>query len=361
MDSENKYCVILAGGKGRRLWPSSRAELPKQFIDFFGTGKTQLQQTFDRMSKILPQDHILISTNIVYAQLVMEQLPSLAKENILAEPIHRNTAPSVAWAVHRVMLLDNDASIVIASSDLLIFNEDVFRQDVEKGLNFVENNSNLLVMGVKPTRPEPGYGYIQIGDETRENLHKVKSFTEKPDRQFAKMFMDSGEFYWNTGLFIATAQCLRDSLSALLPSVLRKFEEDKSDFTIQGETSFIMENFSLYPNMTIDFAILEKSNNVCVMRCDFGWADVGTWHGVYEATKRGEKDNVVIDSKVIIDNSNDNIIKVQKGKLAVINGLEGYIVADEGNVLLICKKEDSSTLVRKYVNEIQLKLGDKFT
>ena len=200
---QNNYCVILAGGKGRRLWPCSREERPKQFIDFFGTGRTQLQQTFDRFAKIIPEENILVSTNIVYEHFVKEQLPDLREENILVEPIHRNTAPSVAWACHRVSHLSHGANIIVSPSDQTVMNEESFAQNINECLSFASQNDGLLILGVQPTRPEPGYGYVQMGDETdTAGLYKIQSFTEKPDRQFAQMFIDSKEFLWNTGIFL---------------------------------------------------------------------------------------------------------------------------------------------------------------
>ena len=338
MNTGNKdFCVILAGGKGRRLWPVSREEYPKQFIDFFGTGRTQLQQTYDRFARIIPKENIYVNTNQDYAHLVREQLPDLPKHNLMSEPIHRNTAPSVAWACH-----------------------EAFPENIRKGLEFVGHNDGLLTMGVKPTRPEPGYGYVQIGDQVGDRLFRVKSFTEKPDREFAKLFIQSGEFYWNTGLFLSRAKYLQKTFMELLPSVFRRLDSLNPNSTVEEEDEFVRHNFPIYPNLSIDHSILERSEQVFVMMCDFGWADVGTWHSIYEAEQKSEDDNVVITSDVILEDSRNNIIKLPEGRLAVINGLDGYIIAEKDNVLLICKKEDSSALVRKYVNEVRLKKGDKY-
>ncbi len=357
---DHNYCLILAGGKGRRLWPCSREMHPKQFIDFFGTGRTQLQQTYDRMAKILDPEHIFVNTNIDYLDLVTEQLPDVSRERIMAEPIHRNTAPSIAWANHRISKIDEDACMIAVPSDQLVFNEDAFRKNVLEGLAFVAANDSFLTMGVKPTRPEPGYGYIQMGEPQERNVYKVKAFTEKPDREFAQMFMDSGEFFWNTGLFLSNVRHLRKEFSHILPPVLRILDQLNNHATTKEEGDYMMEHFTAYPNLSVDMGILEKSDHVSVMKCDFGWADVGTWHGIYEALPKTDDDNVVIDSEVMIENSHGNIIKLPKGRLGVINGLEDFIVAEQGNVLLICKKEDSSALIRKYVNETQLKKGEKY-
>ena len=360
INDNNNYCVILAGGKGRRLWPCSRSNYPKQFIDFFGVGRTQLQQTFDRMAKIVPADHIYINTNEEYVDLVKEQLPEVSADNILAEPIHRNTAPSMAWTNHRISMMNPNACIIATPSDQAIFNEEAFRKNVLEGLAFVAENNHFLTMGVKPTRPEPGYGYIQMGDVYSDNIYHVQSFTEKPERDFAKIFVESGEFYWNTGLFVSNVNYLRECFCKILPPVLRDYDKKYPEFSVETENAYMKESFSSYPNISVDFGILEKPSNVCVMRCDFGWADLGTWHSIYEAMQKGEGDNVIVDSDVLMENCSNTVVKVPKGKLAVLNGLDGFIVAESDNVLLVCKKEDSSALVRKYVNEIQMKKGDEF-
>ena len=358
---ENNYCVILAGGKGRRLWPCSRESRPKQFIDFFGTGRTQLQQTFDRFCKILPQENIFINTNATYENLVKEQLPEVAADHIMPEPIYRNTAPSMAWAAHRISKINPEANIIVSPSDQAVFNEDAFKQNIMNGLQFVTRNDMILTLGVKPTRPEPGYGYIQIGDNIdNSDVYQVRSFTEKPNREFAKFFIESNEFLWNTGLFLSNVQFINTCMYKHLPSVLRTFDQKYPNATCSEESTFIQEHFPSYPNISLDYILLEKSDKACVMKCDFGWADLGTWHSIFEATQRSDEENVIINSDVIIDDARNNIIKLPEGRLAVINGLDGYIIAEEDNVLLICKKEDSSSLVRKYVNEVLLKKGNKY-
>ena len=319
-----------------------------------------MQQTFDRMAKIVPADHIYINTNEEYVNLVKEQLPEVSADNILAEPIHRNTAPSMAWANHRISMMNPDACVITTPSDQAIFNEEAFRENVFEGLAFVAENNHFLTMGVKPTRPEPGYGYIQMGDVCSDNIYHVRSFTEKPERDFAKIFMESGEFYWNTGLFLSNVSYLRECFCKILPPVLRGYDKKYPEFSVETENAYMKESFSSYPNISVDFGILEKPSNVCVMRCDFGWADLGTWHSIYEAMQKGEGDNVIVDSDVLMENCSNTVVKVPKGKLAVLNGLDGFIVAESDNVLLVCKKEDSSALVRKYVNEIQMKKGDEF-
>ena len=361
MDNK-QYCIILAGGKGRRLWPCSREKNPKQFIDFFGSGRTQLQQTYDRFTKILPQENIFITTAKEYVELVKEQLPDMNADNILAEPVSRGTAPAVLWANMRICRQCADANVVITPSDQFVLNEEAFQHNIEEGFRFVEHHQALLTIGITPTRPEPGYGYIQMGDamEGATEVFRVKSFTEKPDRDFAKVFMESGEFLWNTGLIQANGHYLNSCFRQLFPDVMKRLDAVRPNFTLEDELEFVSENYPSYANLSIDRGLLERCDEVCVMHGNFGWADLGTWHAIYECRSRGEGDNVVVDSEVILDESHNNVIKLPKGRLGIVSGLDGYIVAEEDNVLLIYKKGDSSALVRKYVNEVQMKYGDEF-
>lgn len=359
--NKEKYCIILAGGKGRRLWPSSRDNFPKQFIDFFGSGRTQLQSTFDRFAKILPKENILVCTIKEYASLVREQLPDVSDENMVIEPVSRNTAPSVAYAVLKILRRCPMAAVVVTPSDQIVLNESAFAENIAEGLQIVAENDTLLTMGVKPTRPEPGYGYIQMGESAgAKDTYHVRSFTEKPERDFAKVFVDSGEFLWNTGLFLGSADYFNRSCSRFFPEITSRISEMPGGMTVDNEWEFITNNYASFPNLSIDYGVLERCNDVSVMKCDFGWADLGTWHSIYESMSRGEDDNVVIDSTVMMENCKDNVIKLSKGKLGVLNGLDGYIVAENDNVLLICKKGDTSGLMRKYVNEVQMKYGDEF-
>ena len=360
--SKNYYCIILAGGRGKRLWPSSRMERPKQFLDFFGTGRTQLQTTFDRVGKILPKENIFVCTCKDYEHLVREQLPEMKDDRILSEPVIRNTAPAVAWAgvcIHREC---EDACILILPSDQIIFNEEIFSKNVLDGLEFVSKNDIMLTMGIRPSRPEPGYGYIQMGEPTPfQGICKVQSFTEKPERDFARMFMESGEFLWNTGMFLCNVVYLRQFMINIIKDMPYRMADLLHMEPEEKRMQYVNDHYPSYPNLSMDKAALESSDNVYVMQCDFGWADLGTWHAVYECMQKQEEDNVVIDSEVMMEDCKGNIIKLPKGHIGIINGLDGYIVAEEGDVLLICKKSDSSSLIRKYVNEVGIRYGEKFT
>lgn len=346
MTSCNHYCVIMAGGIGSRFWPYSRKNKPKQFLDFFGTGNTLLQLTFDRYKKIVPQEHIFVITNIQYKELVKEQLPELDESQILLEPTRRNTAPCIAWASKEIQRLNPDANIIVAPADHLILKETEFIEAIRKGLDFVAHSPQLLTLGIKPNRPETGYGYIQIDDEKQGDFYKVKTFVEKPQLDFAKVFVESEEFYWNSGIFLWNVNTILEAFDRIMPEISSKLSI--------GE-----EGFSSSPNISIDYGIMEKADNVYVQLCDFGWADLGTWGSLYEASPKDHQRNVIINGQTLLYDCKDNIIALPKGKLAVLQGLEDYLVADTDNVLLVCRKDDENT-IRRYVNDVQIKLGDEF-
>ena len=359
MTSKDNYCVIMGGGIGSRFWPFSRKTMPKQFLDFFGTGRSLLQQTFDRFNKIIPTENILIVTNAIYADLVKEQLPELDSKQILLEPARRNTAPCIAWASYHIRSLNPNANIGVAPSDHLILKEGEFLAAIEKGLDFVSKSDKLLTLGIKPNRPETGYGYIQIAEQEGDNFYKVKTFTEKPELELAKVFVESGEFYWNSGLFMWNVNTIIKAGEALLPELASKLAPGKDVYGTPEEKAFIEENFPACPNVSIDFGIMEKADNVYVSLGDFGWSDLGTWGSLYDLSPKDEQGNVTLKCDSMIYNSNDNIVVLPKGKLAVIEGLEGFLVAESDNVLLICKKDEEHA-IRKYVNDAQMKLGEDY-
>lgn len=341
-----KYAIILAGGKGRRLWPVSRKNLPKQFIDFFGCGKTLLQQTYERMQKIMPKENILVVTHTAFEDILREQLPELLNDNLILEPINRNTAPATLMAL-RSGIIPDDGDVLIVPADQIVMNEDKFKEAIHNASDYIDCYDHVLTMGVKPTRPEPGYGYLQMGElvpatpeHPNPTTHFVKSFTEKPERDFARMFMDSGEFLWNTGIYMAKAKYITQQLTTLMG----------------GDENM---DYSMSPNLSIDMAILEKMPDKVVMECSFGWADIGAWHGIYEAFSNADVDNVLVNkkSRLRTENSTHNVISLPDGKLAVISGLSGYIIAEKDNVLLICQKEDSSAMVRKLLGKIETEEG----
>ena len=336
----------MAGGIGSRFWPYSRKDKPKQFLDFFGTGHTLLQQTFDRYSKIVPKENIFIATNIQYEKLVKEQLPELNEDQILLEPTRRNTAPCIAWASIHIKQLNPDANIIVAPADHLILKEVEFIEAITKGLEFVAQSPQLLTLGIKPSRPETGYGYIQIAEEKDGIFYKVKTFIEKPQLEFAQVFIESNEFYWNSGIFLWNVNTILKAFETHIPEICETFKSYENDL-------------EALPNISIDYAIMEKAENVYVQICNFGWADLGTWGALHEASPKDQHKNVIMKGHTLLYECKDNIIAIPKGKLAVLQGLEDYLIADTDNVLLVCRKDDENC-IRRYVNDVQVKLGDEF-
>ena len=386
MMNSNNYCVIMAGGIGSRFWPFSRNNQPKQFLDFFGTGRSLIQMTVDRFRSIVPVENVLIVTNVQYKDLVLKQIPDLHPSQILCEPARRNTAPCIAYATAHIkgVLLQRaiaegrvdkdhlpdisspiyDANIVVASSDHLILQESVFRQTIEKGLAFVEKHNAILTLGMKPTRPETGYGYIQMdhGQTIAECGHgvcKVKTFTEKPNLELAKVFMDSGEFLWNSGIFLWNLRTIYSAFHSFLPEIVGKFMEGHMYMGTEKEDEFIQRIFPTCPNISIDYGVMEKAQNVFVMPSDFGWSDLGTWGSLYELSDKDDDGNVTLHSEASFYDSHRNIVTLESGKLAVIQGLDDMIVAEQGNVLLVCRKAQEQQ-IRQFVNDANDKYDGKY-
>ena len=356
---EHNYCIIMAGGVGSRFWPFSRNDRPKQFLDFFGTGRSLLQMTYDRLRKVVPAQNILIVSNVIYKELILEQLPEINANQILLEPKRRNTAPCIAYAVNRIKAITPKANIIVAPSDHLILKENDFLDTLKVGLDFVEKNNSLLTLGIKPSRPETGYGYIQI-DEGDTNLRRVKTFTEKPNAELAQIFFETGEFFWNSGIFLWNLQTIDKAFDQLLPEVATKFNSGKEFFNTDTEQAFIDEMYASCPNISIDYGIMEKASNVHVLCSDFGWTDLGTWGSLYEMSPKDEHENVTLKCKTVFYESEENIVALPGDKLAVIQDLKGYIVAESDNVLLICKLEDEQK-IRQYVNDINVKFEGKYS
>ncbi len=355
---KNNYCIIMAGGIGSRFWPFSRNNRPKQFLDFFGTGRSLLQMTFDRFSKFVPAENILIVSNILYKEMILEQLPDIKPDQVLLEPTRRNTAPCIAYAVHRIKAITDKANIIVAPADHLILKEDEFQSVILKGLDFIEHNDNLLTLGMKPNRPETGYGYIQIADGEGE-LRKVVTFTEKPNLELAKVFLQSGEFFWNSGIFLWNLQTIDSAFDRLLPELYQKFSQRPDVFNTPDEQEFINEVFPSCHNISIDYGIMEKANNVYVLTAEFGWSDLGTWGSLYDLADKDEHQNVTLQCKSQFYNSERNIIALEAGKLAVLDDLSDYIVAESANVLLICKKENEQR-IRQFVADTQVNYEGEF-
>jgi len=355
------YVVIMAGGIGSRFWPLSKTSHPKQFLDILGTGKSLITQTFERFNKLIPAERIFVVTNQKYTNLVKEHLPNLPEKNILGEPAAKNTAPCVAYATYKIKQIDANASCIIAPSDHLILDERQFLTDIENALQFASTHPALVALGIKPTRPDTGYGYIQfLEGEVVKVINKVKTFTEKPDIDLAKTFLESGEFLWNAGIFIWSVKSIVNSFENFLPEISNIFEGIAANYNTPNEKEAIERIYPLCNSISIDYGVLEKADNVFVLPCDFGWSDLGTWSSLYEVHELDENDNAVnADVSELYDTKNC-MINVANGKLVVINGLENKIIVDTDKVLLICDKSREQE-VKQIVTNIKLKLGDKYS
>lgn len=376
--NDKNYCVIMAGGVGSRFWPFSRNEHPKQFLDFFGTGKSLLQMTVDRFRPLVPIENMLVVTNVRYLELVLAQVPDLKVEQVLCEPARRNTAPCIAYAIAHIKSMvrrragldksvpwDDErlnANIVVAPSDHLILQEDKFQDIVRRGFEFISHHDALVTLGMKPTRPETGYGYIQAeSDEpiVEGNICKVRAFTEKPELELAKVFVESGDFLWNSGIFIWNLRTIRAAFREFLPEMVEKFLAGEDSMGTDHEESFIQEMFPTCPNVSIDYGVMEKAKNVCVIPSDFGWSDLGTWGSLYELSDKDENRNVTLHADASYYDSKGNIVTLPKGHLAVIQGLEDTIVAESDGVLLICKRE-AEQQIRQFCMDAEVKYDGKF-
>lgn len=351
----------MCGGIGSRFWPYSRARLPKQFIDFLGTGRTLLQMSYDRIADIVPASNILIMTNERYASLVREQLPMLSAEQILCEPARRNTAPCVAWAAWHIAARDPEASMIVTPADHVITRDKEFERSVRAGLDFVENVDSLMTLGITPTRPETGYGYIQVGEHVRGDISKVKTFTEKPDLELAKVFLESGEFFWNSGIFLWRAKHILEAMRTYAPDVAAVFDSANMKVYLDAaaEKEFIEQAYPGCKSISIDYAVMERANNVYVETVTFGWNDLGTWSALYDLSPKNEEANVMQNCNVLTYNSTGNIFAVRGDKLIVVDGLEDYIVADADGVLLICPKSREQK-IKQMVTDAHLKFGEKY-
>lgn len=359
----NTYCVIMAGGIGSRFWPLSKSTMPKQFLDILGTGRTFLQQTFDRFKKVCPIENFFVVTSVDYKGLVVSQLPELKESQILLEPLRRNTAPCVAYASHKIQLLNPNANIIVAPSDHLILQEETFLEEIRNGLEFVEKHDALLTLGIHPSRPETGYGYIQIenmlptGDI--ENLHEVKTFTEKPDIELARIFVESGEFFWNSGIFLWSLSSIMKAFELHLNTVSELFERGRKLYGTSSEVPFLNKTYSECQNISIDYGIMEKANNVYVLCSDFGWSDLGTWGSLYENSSKDDQGNVVSGENVMVYGTKDCIINMPGEKLVVVQGLDEYIVVESEGTLLICRRDDEQQ-IRQFVNDVRMYKGNQY-
>jgi len=361
--NKHLYCVIMAGGIGSRFWPMSRQNHPKQFLDVLGTGKTLLQQTVERFLPLIPLERIVIVTNKAYEALVHEQVPGLNPGQVLLEPMRRNTAPCLSYAAHKISLSDPNALLVVAPSDHLILKESVFMEHLKSAFEFVRDEDALLTMGIRPSRPDTGYGYIQFTEdpELPFNAHvkKVKTFTEKPNVELARSFLSSGDFLWNSGIFVWSIASLMKAMDEHMPEINQLFRDGISVYNSDNEAAFIERAYAQCTNLSIDYGLMEKASNVYVIPSEFGWSDLGTWGSLYENSQHDKTQNAVIGRNVMLYDTQNCIINMPNEKVVAIQGLEGFIVAESDGILLICRRE-SEQEIRQIVHNVKTEKGEQF-
>ena len=343
--NKNSYCVIMAGGLGRRFWPVSTKACPKQFCDILNTGKSFLRQTFERANQIFASQNIFIVTGAAYEDLTKQQIPEIPTENILKEPFGKNTAPCIAYAAYKIAQINPHANMVVVPSDHFITNDAIYLENIQKGITFVEQSGGLLTIGIKPTRPETGYGYIQIKkNDGSEFISKVKTFTEKPDKELARIFLESGDFLWNAGIFIWRVEDIIQEFKTYLEDIYLLFEQEYKSATEPDSPETIAHIYSQCRNISIDFGIMEKSTKVYVMKGEFGWSDVGTWHSFHEISPKDENNNVSNSKHARLIDTKECIINVPQNKKVIIEGIENCIIAENNDILMICHRDHEDNI-----------------
>ena len=351
---DNRYVIIMAGGIGSRFWPLSRQNKPKQFLDILGTGETLIQQTYRRFKDVCPEENIFIVTGADQREFVLEQL-KIAPAKVLGEPFRRNTAPCLAYGAFRILKENPNAVIAVTPADHLIVQEDKFKEEINNCFDFAANNDALLTIGITPSRPETGYGYIQANKKKtvkgHEKIVKVKTFTEKPDIELAQKFIQSGDFFWNSGIFIWNVNSVLAAFEKYMPETYSAFDEGRELFGTQEEKNFIGKTYAVCKSISIDYGIMEKADNVYVMCTDFGWSDLGTWGSLYEHSQHDKNGNAFVSGEIFSYDNNRNIINVSSSKAAVIQGLSDYIIVDSEDALLIVKKKDEQK-IKEYLDDV---------
>ncbi|MDD3722960.1 MAG: mannose-1-phosphate guanylyltransferase [Lutibacter sp.] len=356
--NKNYYTVIMAGGVGSRFWPMSTEQFPKQFHDMLGTGSTLIQKTVSRFEKIIPSENILIATNKKYEKLVFEQVPKISSKQLLLEPAMRNTAPCILYSAFKIYNENPDGIMVVAPSDHWIEDENEFLKNIKTAFDFCKKNDALLTLGIQPTSPNTGYGYIQY-DKSENDLKKVKKFTEKPNIDKAKQFLKSGNFLWNAGIFVWSAKSILKAFKTHLPEMYVLFSTGVNSYNTASETQFIEDNYAFSENISIDFGIMEKATNVFVLPVNFKWNDLGTWSSLYAELKKDSNQNATLGGNVIYIDSCNNIVKTQSKKRVVIQGLNDYIVVEKDDVILICPKNKEQE-IKQITSVVKDEFGEGF-
>lgn len=360
--SEN-YGVIMAGGIGSRFWPMSRSSFPKQFHDILGLGKSLIQLTYDRLSKVCPEENILVVTNAAYLDLVKVQLPTISENRILLEPCMRNTAPCIAYANYKIAEESENANIIVAPSDHLILNEKEFIETIKLAFETAENTQSLVTLGIRPNRPDTGYGYIEFDEEGGTEARSVKSviqFREKPDMRTAKVFLDRGNYFWNSGIFIWQLKDIQKAFSKDLPEITQLLDQGNGIYNTDKEKEFIERIYPDCSNISIDYGIMEKADAVKVILSDFSWSDLGTWGSLYTHIEKDDDDNALIGKDILMYDSSDNMVKVTTDKLVVLQGLDGYIVVETEEAFLVCKKSEEQK-IKQIVGDLKSGGLESFT
>lgn len=354
---KNTYCVIMAGGVGARFWPKSRKMMPKQFLDILGTGKSFIRSTFERFLPIVPAENFIVVTNRNYKDLVLSQIPELGENQVLCEPIGRNTAPCIAYAAYSLLKQDPEARMIVTPSDHLVMNEHDFHAVINECLEFATQNNALMTVGIQPSRPETGYGYIQKSNN--DNISRVKCFTEKPNLELAQTFIECGEFLWNSGIFVWTVKSIVEAFEQYLPEHHALFSAAMPDLSTDKEEAAIEQVFSECKAISIDYGVMEKAENVYVKCGDFGWSDVGTWGSVYQLSAKDQNENAVVADACYTYSTERTFVSLPKGKMAVVNGLKDYIVVDTPDALLICPRSEEQS-IKNYIDDVRFENGEKF-
>jgi mannose-1-phosphate guanylyltransferase len=354
------YTVIMAGGVGSRFWPLSKQKYPKQFLDVLNTGRSLFQATYDRFSRLCPKENIYIVANQDYEEIIKTQIPGINHEQILLEPTARNTAPCIAYASYKIAQMDKKATMVVAPSDHLILNEHLFVETIVKAMTFATGKDVLVTLGITPNRPDTGYGYIQKNEEKKEGeFYKVKTFTEKPNLDLAKSFVDSGEFLWNAGIFVWNVNSIIKAFDSILPDVGKCFESPEKAYFSAEEEEFIRNAYNTCITISIDYGIMEKANNVYVLPGNFGWSDIGTWNSVFEYLNKDENNNAIKGKYVFIRDTKNCIINVSDRKLLAVNSVQNLIIVESDDIILVADKSKEQD-IRHVVNEIKSKYREKF-
>ncbi|PHR70872.1 MAG: mannose-1-phosphate guanylyltransferase [Lutibacter sp.] len=356
--NKNYYAVIMAGGVGSRFWPMSTQEYPKQFHDMLGTGDSLIQKTYSRLERLIPTENILISTNKRYKKIVLEQLENTTSKQLLLEPCLRNTSPCILYAALKIHAINPEGVMLIAPSDHWIENEVEFINNIETSFEFCQKNDVLMTLGIQPNSPNTGYGYIQF-ENNDNDIKKVKQFTEKPNLDTAKKFVESGEYLWNAGIFIWSVKSILKAFKTNLPEMYTLFCTANNVYNTEFEDDFIDTNYKKAENVSIDYGILEKAANVHVLPVNFDWNDLGTWGSLYDKLPKDEQQNASVGGKTIFRNASNNMVRTQSGKRVVIQGLNDYIVIEKENVLLICPKNDEQD-IKQISNQVRIDFGEEF-